>query len=639
MIRNSSALLTRRRTIVTVVIVLVAVLAVWHYISLYRNLIGARDDLLRAKTDLATVGLDVDGDDLQAARERLRSAEGRLQSAQHHLDWDPFIQVARILPITGPQVDAMRDLVDIAQLLVEVGFEAAKAGDLAVEARDNEDPDKPLTEAVVDLLEDAGPPADRIVALTAEIVKRRLDLGNRRLLPPLVNAINRLDEDLPNLANTVERAAAAREVVPVFLGFDGGRRYLVLPLNDSELLPGGGLITAAGILPITDGITEKANFTDSTQWKRTWEELGGGYIEPPGPLKRYLLRDFTWNLLVSNWSPDFPTWSQQALQFYELINGPQAVDGIIAVDLIVLERLLAVTGPKTLEIPGEGEVTFTTENSVLELERLTRQPFEPGTDRKSVIGDLAADVLQSIQELPPDKWATAVTTLLDLGKERHLQVLSFDAAEQTLLRDVGWDGRLLDSPGDFLHMNEASLNSTKLNLIIQPEGTYRIEVTELGDARHELRLIYHNPLDEWAKDKDPDLVRKLMLGGLYGGYFRVFVPYGAAGFSAELDGGNLGLEDFGTDAGRDWFGVFFSLPAGATSEIVLRWSVPLATSDTSNYELLLQKQPGTRGTCLEIEVFGPSGAPAVVEVSGGTLDEQGRTCLVTDVELAARFEQ
>ena len=87
-------------------------------------------------------------------------------------------------------------------------------------------------------------------------------------------------------------------------------------------------------------------------------------------------------LLVSAWSPDFPTWSGEALSLYEKVHGPQDVDGIIAMDLVVLESLLKLTGPKTLDVEGHGPVTFSGANAVLELERLTRQPWERGDDRK-----------------------------------------------------------------------------------------------------------------------------------------------------------------------------------------------------------------------------------------------------------------
>jgi hypothetical protein len=385
-------------------------------------------------------------------------------------------------------------------------------------------------------------------------------------------------------------------------------------------------------------VNGEVDFTDSTSWKEMWEAKGGGYIEPPGPLKRYLLKDFTWNLLVSNWSPDYPAWSQQALEFYELVHGEQQVEGIVAVDLVVLERLLGVTGPVTLEVEGHGRVTFDKANAVLELERLTRQPFEPTDDRKSVIGDLAEELIARLLRLPSEQWGEAIEVVRRLGAERHVQLLSFDPAEQTVIRDVRWDGRVEEGPADYLMLSETSVLSTKLNLIIQPDADYRVDISPLGDARHELRLHYRNPLPEWQQGKDPALVKALMLGGVYGGYLRIITPRGATAFSAEIDGATVPLEDAGNEGGKDWFGVFMQLPAGETKEVVLRWVTPLATRSTGGggYELYLQKQPGTPGMCLKLDISRAGKPAGTVKISGGSRDGQ-RICLTTDVQVSVKF--
>src|SRR5690606_1921075 len=143
------------------------------------------------------------------------------------------------------------------------------------------------------------------------------------------------------------------EIAPAMMGFEGQRSYLVLALNNGEILPGGGLVTAAGILSIDGGrFGGDINFEDSTQWLAHWDAQDGGYIEPPGPLRRYLLQQYPWNIAVVNWSPDFSTWSRQALEFFEMVHGPQNADGAMAMDLEVAKRLLQLTGPITLPVEG-----------------------------------------------------------------------------------------------------------------------------------------------------------------------------------------------------------------------------------------------------------------------------------------------
>src|SRR5690606_20894782 len=125
----------------------------------------------------------------------------------------------------------------------------------------------------------------------------------------------------------------------------------------------------------------------------------------------------------------------------------------------------------------------------------TRQPWEdPTGDRKSVIGDLANALLADMLRLGPDRWAEVSTLLSALAHERHIQALSFRPEEQLLLQQAGWSGQLETPPGDYVHFNEASVMSTKLNLIIAPVGEYRVELNELGDASHHLTLRYENGL-------------------------------------------------------------------------------------------------------------------------------------------------
>jgi hypothetical protein len=285
-------------------------------------------------------------------------------------------------------------------------------------------------------------------------------------------------------------------------------------------------------------------------------------------------------------------------------------------------------------------VTFTTENAVLLLEALTRPATEtPDPERKSIIGELAQVIISDLLKLPSAKWADAVDVVRDLGHERHIQVLSFDPEEQTIIRDFRWDGRIEGPASDYVMFNEASLLSTKLNLLIQPEGEYTIDVHELGDAVHELRLRYHNPLPEWAADKDPQLVRDLMLGGVYGGYLRIFGPPGIADATVEVDGAPAGIEDTGREGPTEWFGTLLPLGAGESREVVFRWrSTPGGVIERDGYRLYLQKQPGTRGLCLALTVV-RGGEPAKdVRIEGGTRDAEGRVCLTSDVRITARFD-
>ncbi len=629
---------TRRRALLLILVAITIAVSAWHYGTLYRDATGAKSALLALEQHVGEAGLQSDVSDLEAAERGLEDARERIGRARAHLRWDPLLNAARWLPLAGDQVDGADGLLEIAGMLVEMGHETSMLARRAMEVATAREDRETLPATAVLLLDEWEPSMERLRVLADRAVARRLEMGDEQLVGPLDEARRRVDRRLPQIAAGVGQAAAASRLLPGLLGFEGERRYLLLSLNNAELMPGGGLVSVAGVVAVQDGRVVSTEFRDSRSWIPEWTAKQGEYITPPGPLKRYLLKDYSWNIGVSNWDPDFPTSASHALEFYEMAWGPQDVDGVVAVDLEVLRALLDVTGPKTVDAPGFGRIRLTSENAFLRLEEVTRPPSGTWVRSKSVVGELQNALLHDVLSLPPRKWSSLAEAIRQVAGERHLQVLLFDSEAQAVVQRLGWDGSLrAPSGGDYLQFNEASVNSTKLNKVFAPEATYRIEVTELGTARHELRLRYHNTVREWAVGRDPALVSHLMFDGQYGGYLRTFLPLNAVAFSAMTDGRVLGVDEQRETARHRWFGVYVPVPPGARREVTLSWSVPSATDDSSTYLLLIQKQAGTAGLCMDLTVHRRSIAAASLEIEGGTRKPDGRTCLTSDVTVRARF--
>lgn len=636
-----TAMRARWRTVLLVLGVALSLLAAWHYTALYRDATAARASLfeLEETMEVATeLGLDATSEDLAVMRADLAEAHSHVESAQTRLRWDPLLRVGRWVPAVGDQVVAAGAFLEIADALVESGDEALAVVDAALQAREAHEGDTRITNTAFDLLDQSGPRLARIQVLMDHAVAKRIEIGDRALLGPLDAARTKLDAQLPRAVELVDQAVVAHGVLPSLLGFEGERRYLLLSLNNAELMPGGGLVTGAGVLAVEDGRVVESTFNNSSSWVTDYQAAGGEHVEAPAPLRRHLLKEHSWNLGVSNWDPDFGTWAQQSLEMYEAAWGDQDVDGIVAVDLQVLEALLAITGEQTVEAPGFGEVQVSSDNAFIELERVTRAPPDTWRRSKAAVGALQQALLRDVLDLPADRWGSLVETMRELGEERHLQVLLFEPAAQQLVSEAGWDGRLLPPDGDYFQLNEASVNSTKLNAVFAPHGTYEIEVTALGTARHHLVLEYENTVREWAKDYDEDLVSHLMYDGQYGGYLRTFVPRDATGFSATIDGRPAAVEDEEALERHRSYGIYVPVPPDVTRAVGLSWSVPLATTDRGSYRLLLQKQPGTDGICLDLAVHRDGREPAAVTIEGGTRDDSGRVCLTTDVTLEVEFD-
>ena len=608
-----------------------------HYWTLYADVAEGRSLLLEARGILEAGRLDVSEEDLVQADGRLVRAGQLFDSAQRRLDRDPFLKVAGLLPLASDQVNAGREMMGI-------GVEASLAGRLAVEAaRDfnavRMEEGGTLLEKSVVLLERARPEMDSLESRLAAIDEHRGRINERGLAPPLAAAVRELDEQRDRVRELAQDYRRAQELVPSVLGFSGPRTYLVLAQNNAELLPTGGLISVYGLVTIREGRIEKMFFEDAVAFGERWTKAGN-YAAPPGPLANYLLKGWSWNLALANWSPDFPTAARQAQWFYEA-GGGQPVDGVIGINVTTLEKLLGVTGP--VDVPEYG-VRVSRENAMDVIEANTRSPAHPGDDRKAIVALIANEVLERVLHAGPSQWSPLLDTLGEIGDNKDLLIYLNDADEERLVREMGWDGGLRDGPGDYLMVVDASVNSTKLNIAI--EQSLRLDVTldELGNARHQVTLGYVNNLPRWQEGRDPELVRRLMLGGTYGGYVRLLTPPESRLLAATERGNSIGLEEISKEGGKTVFGRFFALPSGLEKALQIEYVSPTIVDmepDYWEYRLLVQKQPGAAPIPLQVSFSLPQGGRALsLEVDGKRQDPALELTLDLrrDAELVFRFE-
>ncbi len=584
-----------------------------HYRTLYADVVEGRSQLQEAQDILESGRLDVGEEELIRAEDHLVRAGQIFDSAQHRLDRDPFLTVAGLVPRAGHQVQAGQEMVGMA-------LEAGLVGRLAVEAaRDfntvRTEEGGTLLEKSVVLLERVEPEMSALEARLAAIDERRARISEGGLLPPLAAAVSQLDEERERVRELVDDYDRARELVPSVLGFSGRRTYLVLAQNNAELLPTGGLISVYGVIAVQEGRIEEMTFEDAVAFGDRWMEAGH-YVEPPGPLANYLLKDWSWNLALANWSPDFPTTARQAQWFFEA-GGGQVVDGVIAINVTTLEKLLRVTGP--VDIPEYG-VHVTSENALDVIEAHTRSAAHPGDDRKAIVGLVADEVVKRVLHAQPSQWSALLDTLQELGDDGDLLVYLTNPDEQRLVREMGWDGGLHDGSGDYVMVVDASVNSTKLNIAIDQSVYMDVTLDELGNAHHRVILGYVNNLPHWEEGRDPELVERLMLGGTYGGYVRLLAPSGSRLVAITEQGRSIGPEEISEEDDKTVFGRFFALPSGAEKALQIEYVAPTVVEmgpDQWEYRLFIQKQPGQQDLPVTLRVAPPAGMEIKSIVANG----------------------
>ncbi len=316
----------------------------------------------------------------------------------------------------------------------------------------------------------------------------------------------------------------------------------------------------------------------------------------------------SWGLGEAGWFPDFPTTAALASRFVEK-GGVAAAEGTIALDLHFVAELLRLLGPLTVTEYG---VTITADNlSDTTLELTRDESTVPGAPGKGFLSALAKELLSRVFAAPKEEWVDLIHLLDRMGRERHLQLHFLDRDLQALSVEYGLDGGLAQTAGDFLFIADTSVNSTKLNLILETEAVLRIGLAPEGAITH-LTYAVHNPFPEWQEGRDPLLVSALMHQGVYGSYLRLYVPTQASLIDLRLNGTAVNAEEIGSGLGRRVFGRFFPVLPGASDRLDVIYEstgvVEAVGEGHYAYSLYIQKQPGTLALPLAIRLEAPPGA-------------------------------
>jgi hypothetical protein len=583
----------------------------------YSDLRAARGSLLSLQDDLDLESLEDSEADVLSTRSQLEQALVRADAAGRFVENDPVLGLARHVPFLDKQADGLAGLVDAAEDATRTGLLAA---DVALAfARQSDQPDRTAVQEALAFLEAQREPMQAVEAGLVELQASHAALPTG-LIGPLDTAKTQLGEALEKLEALVTGYNRAESFLPALLGYDGQASYLVLPQNDTELFPSGGLISSYGIATFIDGDLQEMEFEYFEALYERWQtQSGGEYIEPPAPLANYLKQGYSWALGEAGWYPDFPTTSRLASDFVQK-GGAPATDGTIAIDTYFIRTLLDELG--AVYVP-EYDVTVDFDNfQELTLE-LTRDEWDvPVEDQKAFLSDLSKALLARIFSTPKEEWVNLLGVLERMARERHLQIHLNDADMQTLAVAYGLDGSI-ERPegGDYLLVADTSVNSTKLNMILETAVEIDLSLQPDGTAAKTVSYSITNPFPAWAEGRDPELVARLMFNGLYGSYLRVYAPKGSTLKDVRFGGQTVGPEAIETEFGYTTFGRYFPVLPGTSAKLDVMYETPgtvVAEGNLRTYRLYVQKEAGTEAVPLTLNLSLPEGA----RLEALTLDEE-----------------
>lgn len=377
------------------------------------------------------------------------------------------------------------------------------------------------------------------------------------------------------------------------LGFGGEKTFLILFLNNTEIRPGGGFIGSYGVVKIKNGVPDiiKIEGTEILDYSTA----NTGLPPPPAPLKKYLKVD-KWYFRDANWSPDFSLSAQKALELYKLENGVFAdvIDGVIGITPTVLEGLLKIVGPITID-GKKVDDTNVLEEIQYEVEYGYADKGVSKKERKSILSVLASDLLKRTRNSLLTHWRDYYDLVTRLIAEKQIMFFATDVNLQAVFSNQKWSGEVSKTTGDYLQWVDANLGALKTDRVIVRNLIYTIDLNQDGDYLATVAMVYkHKGGIDWRTSQ-------------YLSYPRVFVPAGSELISSvyQVSGQKaVSTTEFaaGMENGKQWFGAFVDIKPKQIATLSFTYRLPKNIVSNGSYKLTAQKQLGLNGVGLTLNL-------------------------------------
>jgi hypothetical protein len=390
--------------------------------------------------------------------------------------------------------------------------------------------------------------------------------------------------------------------------------------NPAELRGTGGLIGQYGILesgPVGPKLSKVASY--GTLNARTKEGV---------PLPDHIARRYERFAINQAWSsvnipPDLPTVGRIVTRLYEQAMGDR-IDGVIAVDPLVIAEVLRVSGP--IEVDG---VQLTADNVAEEtLVQAYVKYAQDNEARRDFLGHVAKATFGAfLKALRQDPFAL-LRGLGSAARGRHVQIYSTDPDGEKALLSLGLGGSATaPQTGDYLMPVGINAAGNKLDAFTDRTLNWRVRLAPDGSAKARASLTLRNavrptglpryivgPFDNRFRAGVNEQIQTLYVASGYG-FTRTRLNGRLVAAEAQADLGGLAL----TQAVK--------VPAGQSTTIDYQLMRPNAATllgnDRLRYRVLLRPQATVRPDRARVVVEPPPGwrfsvLPPTARLKGAT---------------------
>lgn len=402
---------------------------------MYEDLKAIKSEAQNAKQELAVYKdalMNGKSDELSS------SAASLAQSTQTMADRlsSPLWTAAEIVPVYGQDVRQGRELVGVANDFMHNGLlpfsNDLNGVSIKSLVKDGGQVDIPILQKVVNaVLAIKVPLTDtihKIQSLEPFHIQKINDVleGAQSTLSQASDLLDEADDVLPQL--------------PVMLGADGQTKtYLVVALNNVETRSSGGFPGAWGTMTVTDG--KIALNGDFASLQNARQDAGTGFTPTDEESAAFDMGSAAFNPGSAMMTPQFPRAAEAAAQSWLAFKN-QAVNGVVAVDPVFLQSLLAVTGQSVdvngIHVDGSNAATVLMHDTYWNIPVDAQDAFFSG-----VAGASFQAIFAGLGHADSGDLAK---TILDGALTRNFQVWMADPDQEAAIDALGFSGKLEADP-------------------------------------------------------------------------------------------------------------------------------------------------------------------------------------------------
>ena len=310
------------------------------------------------------------------------------------------------------------------------------------------------------------------------------------------SAYDKGETQLNDLADRVNALSNTFQILPTLLGDGQQRTYAVMAMTPSEMRSSGGLIGSVGELVTSNGTVHIGDFRSNGDY------LPFGIGDHSADMKRVFTDEGPLHMSFDIRDlAVFPNTADSAVAMQSVWNRTPwgqntPLDGVIMVDPVFLQQLIAINGNVTLP---DGTV-LTGDNTAEFLMNTVYQKY-PENETDALFGVVAGQAMKSMfSHMDMGKLYKTGEMLGTMAKSRHFTMYAFDEHIEQGIQSAGFTGQTPSSetdPSVGIYLTEQ--NPSKMGWYIKRDAKIQRVNCDDGDLYHVEFTIRNTMTEEEAK--------------------------------------------------------------------------------------------------------------------------------------------